>query len=143
MKKLSFVLALSLSSGWALAQSNCSVPVLKALENNQEVDVAGSALPASITLVLAKKAGCASDVTYQFTGAELTLVRSKRPLLPTMLVNSPEVDLAEFRKVYQTGDRLYIEVPGRSITIASTANKNDKVPLPENQGAAINWLLKK
>ncbi|WP_143436651.1 hypothetical protein [Hymenobacter crusticola] len=143
MKKLPFVLALLLSSGGAFAQSDCSVPVLKALQNNQEVDVEGSALPASITLVLANKPNCASDVTYQFTGAELTLVRDKRPLLPTMMANSPEVDLTAFRKLYQTGDRLYIEVPGRSIVKVSTAGKKEKLPLAENQGAAINWVLKK
>lgn len=132
-----------LSSGWALAQKNCSVPRLQVLQDKQEVNIEGSALPASITLALTSKPGCAADAAYQFTGAELTLVRDKRPLLPTMTANKSEVDLTEFRKVYQTGDRLYIEVPGRNIARILAKDTQNKLPDSENQGVAVVWLLEK
>ena len=143
MKKLSFLIVTLLSSGWAFAQKNCSVPKLQVLQDKQEVNLEGSALPATITLALTDKPGCATDMAYQFTGAELTLVRDKRPLLPTMSVKQSEVDLTEFRKIYQTGDRIFIEIPGRNIAKVSTKDKQEKSPVAENQGVSANWLLKK
>ena len=143
MKKLPLLLALLLSGGWAMAQSNCATPVLKAYEGNQQVNVAGSAMPASIKLVLAKASGCPSDVSYQLTGAEVTLVRGRRPILPARRYDNAELDLSEFRNAYQPGDRLFVSVPAAGVTMTSAAGKQEKYPATEEEAFQLNWVLSK
>ena len=41
---------------------------------------------------------------------EITLVRGKRPALPTKTVSGPTADLSDVVNAYREGDRLYVEV---------------------------------
>jgi hypothetical protein len=141
MKKLPLLVALLLSGGWALAQSNCPTPVLKVYQDNQEVNVEGSAMPASVKLVLTASPDCAPATAYQLTGAEVTLLRGKRPILPTRKFDKPEMDLTDFKKVYQPGDRLFVSVPASGVTMTSGGGKQEKYPATGASAFQVNWRL--
>lgn len=53
----------------AIAQGNCSVPILKVLHNGQEVPATGSPLPASAQMRLVSAPGCPAAGSYRATGA--------------------------------------------------------------------------
>ncbi|WP_143436652.1 hypothetical protein [Hymenobacter crusticola] len=140
MKKLIVLLAMLASSSWAAAQTKCSDYELKVYQNGQEVDMKNSPLVSSLSLVLVGDTSCASMIAYRFKSAELTLVREKTLVLPAIKTNKPEVDLTEFKKVYQPGDQLVIEVEGS--TEEATADVE-----PEEGGetlsysVVVNWPL--
>ncbi|UYZ61920.1 type IX secretion system motor protein PorM/GldM [Hymenobacter weizhouensis] len=50
------------------------------------------------------------DARYRVTRYEVTLVRGKRPAMPAISVNGPNVDLSSVVNSAREGDRLYIEV---------------------------------
>ncbi|TGD78384.1 gliding motility protein GldM [Hymenobacter wooponensis] len=50
------------------------------------------------------------DAKFRVTRYEVTLVRGRRPALPTIPVNGPNVDLSSVVNSAREGDRLYIEV---------------------------------
>jgi gliding motility-associated protein GldM len=50
------------------------------------------------------------DARFRVTRYEVTLVRGRRPALPTIPVNGPNVDLSSVVNSAREGDRLYIEV---------------------------------
>ena len=50
------------------------------------------------------------DARFRVSRFEVTLVRGKRPALPTKVVNGPQADLSDVVNAYREGDRLYIEV---------------------------------
>ncbi|TGE19627.1 type IX secretion system motor protein PorM/GldM [Hymenobacter elongatus] len=50
------------------------------------------------------------DARYRVTRYEITLVRGKRPALPTRTINGPEANLSDVVNSAREGDRLYIEV---------------------------------
>jgi gliding motility-associated protein GldM len=50
------------------------------------------------------------DARYRVTRYEVTLVRGKRPAMPTIPVNGPDINLNAVVNSAREGDRLYIEV---------------------------------
>jgi len=50
------------------------------------------------------------DARYRVARYEITLVRGKRPAMPTRTVNGPTADLSDVVNSAREGDRLYIEV---------------------------------
>ncbi|TGE05347.1 type IX secretion system motor protein PorM/GldM [Hymenobacter fodinae] len=50
------------------------------------------------------------DARFRVTRYEVTLVRGRRPAMPTIPVNGPNVDLSSVVNSAREGDRLYIEV---------------------------------
>ncbi|GAA4002375.1 hypothetical protein GCM10022408_12210 [Hymenobacter fastidiosus] len=50
------------------------------------------------------------DARYRVTRYEITLVRGKRPAMPTRTINGPEANLSDVVNSGREGDRLYIEV---------------------------------
>ncbi|TGE26343.1 type IX secretion system motor protein PorM/GldM [Hymenobacter metallicola] len=50
------------------------------------------------------------DARYRVTRYEVTLVRGKRPAIPTRTINGPEANLNDVVNSAREGDRLYIEV---------------------------------
>lgn len=146
--KLLPALALLASGVPALAQTGCPVPTLQVLRDQKAVPATGAALAPRATLQLTPGAACAGKVSYQFTRAEITLVRGRRPLVPTRVVNQPEVDLAEFMSHGQPGDRLYVEVPFKDLQVVGADGKPQPYPVPAPKpdgtvetGVGFNWLI--
>jgi len=140
MKKLVVLFAMLASSSWAVGQNKCSDYDLKVYQNGQEVDMKNSPLVSSLSLVLVSDPGCAAMTACRFKSAELTLVREKTPLLPAIKTDKPEVDLTEFRKVYQPGDQLVIEVEGSTEEADSdTEQAEDKETV--SYSVVVNWPL--
>ena len=52
------------------------------------------------------------DARYRVSSYEVTLVRGKRPAIPTKTVSGAEANLSDVVNSYREGDRLYIEVKG-------------------------------
>ena len=50
------------------------------------------------------------DARYRVSRYEVTLVRGKRPAIPTKSISGPQADLSDVVNSYRDGDRLYIEV---------------------------------
>lgn len=50
------------------------------------------------------------DAKFRVSRYEVTLVRGRRPAIPTKPVNGPTADLSDVVNAYREGDRLYIEV---------------------------------
>ena len=50
------------------------------------------------------------DAKFRVSRFEVTLVRGRRPAIPTKTVNGPNADLSDVVNAYREGDRLYIEV---------------------------------
>ncbi|WP_455429299.1 type IX secretion system motor protein PorM/GldM [Hymenobacter siberiensis] len=50
------------------------------------------------------------DAKFRVSRYEVTLVRGRRPALPTKTVSGPQADLSDVVNAYRDGDRLYIEV---------------------------------
>ena len=50
------------------------------------------------------------DARYRVTRYEVTLVRGRRPALPTRAINGPQADLSDVVNSYREGDRLFVEV---------------------------------
>ncbi|WP_400192507.1 gliding motility protein GldM [Hymenobacter sp. B81] len=50
------------------------------------------------------------DARYRVTSYEITLVRGKRPAIPTRTINGPDANLSDVVNSAREGDRLYIEV---------------------------------
>jgi hypothetical protein len=50
------------------------------------------------------------DARYRVTRYEVTLVRGKRPAMPTINVSGPDINLNAVVNSAREGDRLYIEV---------------------------------
>ena len=50
------------------------------------------------------------DARYRVSRYEVTLVRGKRPALPTKAISGPQADLSDVVNAYRDGDRLYVEV---------------------------------
>jgi hypothetical protein len=138
MKKLLLVLAL-LSGRWASAQNTCPPPQLKAFHNEQQIKTAGSAFTPAITLTLVSDPACPTAVSYQVRKSQMTLVRSRRPVLPLRTYQGAAIDLTDFAKHAQPGDRLFIEV----LEVASTpaGGKPKIIRLTGPSPIALNWVL--
>ena len=50
------------------------------------------------------------DAKFRVSRYEVTLVRGKRPALPTKTITGPQADLSDVANAYREGDRLYVEV---------------------------------
>jgi len=68
----------------------------------------------SLTLKAIPDAGFATflpdDARFRVSRYEVTLVRGKRPAIPTKTISGPTADLSDVVNAYREGDRLYIEV---------------------------------
>ena len=80
---------------------------------NEKQGTPGTAVR-SMTLRAIPDAGFATflpdDARYRVSRYEVTLVRGRRPALPTRTVNGPEANLGDIVNAYREGDRIYIEV---------------------------------
>lgn len=140
MKELLLVLAL-LSGRWASAQTACPPPQLTALHNEQPINTAGSAFTPTITLALVNDPACPTAVRYQVKEAEMTLVRGRRPMSPARTYQGAAIDLTDFAKHAQPGDRIYMEVLEIVSTPASGSPKT--VRLTDANPIALSWILTK
>jgi len=82
-------------------------------EANEKQGTAGTAVR-SMTLRAIPDAGFATflpdDARYRVSRYEVTLVRGKRPALPTKTISGPEANLNDIVQAYREGDRIYVEV---------------------------------
>jgi hypothetical protein len=146
MKITVLAIALIAAAGAATAQTGCPKPVLKVFRDQQEVPTSGAALVPQVTLQVSPAPTCGEKVSYQFKDAELTLIRGRRPLLPTKRVSQPAVDLSDIMKLAQPGDRVYVFVPYKNLTVVSANGKQSPYPVPaltpeEKNGIDFNWTL--
>lgn len=142
----------------ASAQTDCEKPVIKLLRDGQEISVAAaSALAPVVTLRVESAAGCPAQ-SYRFRHAEITLVRNGRPVLPTLIVEKPQVSLRDFADFYQAGDHLSVLIayqnlalvaPGGTLTpllavraAQLRANRLDLRP-DDSKGISFKWKLTK
>jgi len=110
MKQVIFALALLAPAGGAMAQTHCPPPVVKVLRGTQEVPSTGAAFAAQVQLTVVPNPACADGSTYRFREAEVTLLRGRRPVLPTLLVHQGEADLTALISIAQPGDRIHVFV---------------------------------
>jgi gliding motility-associated protein GldM len=82
-------------------------------EANEKQGTPGTAVR-SMTLRAIPDAGFATflpeDARYRVSRYEVTLVRGKRPAIPTRTINGPEANLSDVVNAYREGDRVYVEV---------------------------------
>jgi gliding motility-associated protein GldM len=80
---------------------------------NEKQGTPGTALR-SLTLRAIPDAGFLTflpeDARFRVSRYEVTLVRGKRPAMPTKTVNGPTAELSDVVNTYRDGDRLYVEV---------------------------------
>ncbi|MGY2132985.1 GldM family protein [Hymenobacter sp. HD11105] len=138
MKTMLLVLAL-LSGRWASAQTTCPPPQLKAFHNEQQIKTAGSAFSPDITLTLVSDPACATAASYQVKEAEMTLIRGSRPVLPARAYQGAAIDLTDFGKHAQPGDRLNIRV--LKVVRTSVGGQPRIIRPTEANPIALNWVL--
>jgi|GEM_PF-3835086 len=138
------------AAGWA---QSCPPPTLQVLRNGQPVPATGSALPASALLRLTPAPGCAAAAGYRATGAEVSLIRRGRPVLATLLVEQPQLDLRPFQSVAQPGDHLYVFIPYQNLRVVAAdgtarpyvkpkpASTQIDLTTDESRGISFKWLL--
>ncbi|WP_310393487.1 hypothetical protein [Hymenobacter sp.] len=156
IKQAIVTLALLATTRAAVAQPGCPPPVVKVLRNNQEVPGAGAAFAPKVTLLVSSSPECAAKATYRFREAEVTLLRGRRPLLPTKLVRRPEADLTDLMGIAQPGDRIRVFVLYKNLAVVSADGKLSLYPAPkvddknelnanlltdEARGVGFNWVL--
>ena len=82
-------------------------------EANEKQGTPGTAVR-SMTLKAIPDAGFATflpdDARYRVSRYEVTLVRGKRPAIPTKTVNGPDANLGDIVNAFREGDRIYVEV---------------------------------
>lgn len=80
---------------------------------NEKQGTPGTAVR-SLNLKAVPDAGFATflpdDARFRVSRYEVTLVRGRRPALPTKTVSGPQADLSDVVNAYREGDRIYIEV---------------------------------
>lgn len=154
LKNILLAVAPLAGASGAAAQTGCPGPVLKVLRDQVEVPAAGSALAPSITLQVQPGPKCPGQAHYTFSYAELTLVRDKRPLLPTLSAKQPQVDLRALVQASQPGDRLFIEIPYANLVVVAADGKQQPYRRPgrpqpggtppaadESGSLTFNWLI--
>jgi hypothetical protein len=113
------------------------------LVDNQEIPATGRPPASIIKLQLTPAAGCPGQV-YRFRNAQITLMRNKRPVLPTLLANQPLVSVKDIISVSQPGDRIYIFIPYKDLAVVSADGKLQPYRQPqtaEAKGISFTWLL--
>lgn len=158
MRKLARIAACLLATiGSARAQSSCPPPTLKVLCNNQEVPPAGAPIVPHAFIRITPSLDCPGAVRYEFKEAQLTLSRGPRPYLPTKTVHQADINMLDFARTYQPGDRLYIFIPYRSlVVVAADGSKSPYLPpvrptkstgvdlsTDQQNGIGFSWLLLK
>lgn len=123
LPKLFLPLLFFATSSAATAQSDCATPIIKLLRNNVEVPATGSVLFPSVTLRVIPDAGCPMQGNFRFRNAQLTLVRHGRPLLGSMLVNQPQVDLRSLVGMHQSGDHLHVFIAYENLAVVGANGK--------------------
>lgn len=149
---LLLTVALAVSSA-VRAQTGCPPPALKVLNKGQEIPLTGAPLVPHVMLQIHSDPSCPGTVRYEFNVAELTLMRSGRPVFQTMVVQQPDINMLEFARVYQPGDRLYIFVPFQNLIAVAADGTKSRYRLPppksksvdletdEQKGIYFSWLL--
>ena len=152
---LTLALALLGLTSSAKAQTDCPPPTLKVLCNNQEVPPTGAPLVAHPTLLISPGADCPGAVRYEFTAVEMTLTRGPRPMMPTRTMRPSAINMLDFARTYDTGDRLYVFVPYRNLVVVAADGTKHPYPPPapkttnagidlstdQQKGIGFNWLL--
>ncbi|TGE08448.1 hypothetical protein [Hymenobacter fodinae] len=146
MKRTLTLVALLAAAEAATAQTGCSTPVVKVFRDQQEVPNTGAALVPQVTLQVSSAPACAEKVSYQFSDAEVTLIRGRRPLLPTKRVSQTAVDLSDMMPLAKPGDRVYVFVPYKNLTVVAPDGKRTPYPVPElapkqENGIYFSWTL--
>ncbi|OON67125.1 hypothetical protein [Hymenobacter sp. CRA2] len=146
MLKSLFAVALLAVVRPVAGQTGCALPVVKVLRNNQEVPRSGAPLAPKVTLQVDPAPECPRSSSYRFTDAELTLVRGRRPLVPSIHANGPDVDLSAWMKLVQPGDRIYVFVPYKSLVVVAADGTPQPFPQPKleadsQNGIGFNWAL--
>lgn len=97
--------------------------------------------------------GCPAADSYRATGAEVTLVRAGRPVLPIMLVPQSRLDLRPLQSIAQPGDHLFVFIPYKNLLVVSAdgsqrpyakpAPKPNRLELAPNdaKGISFKWLI--
>ena len=146
------------AGGAAQAQTSCPPPVLRVLRDHQEVPATGAAFAPIITLAVAPNPACGAGGNYRFREAEITLMRGRRPAMPTLLVHRPEVNLTELTGSARPGDRICFFVSYQNLFVVAADGKLHPYPRPalspgqqtgvgnalltdEDKGISFNWLL--
>ncbi len=104
----------------AVAQTPCDTPTVAVLVDGKPIKALPHPLPASLVVVLTAPAQCPPGEFGQFAASavEVALVRGKRPVkgAPISQVKSDKIDLSEWAKAAQPGDRLMLEVREYDVT---------------------------
>ena len=160
MRKAVVLLAMLAPAGAAVAQVTCPPPVVKVWQNNQEVPSAGAPFAPKMTVLVSASPACAHGNSYRFREAEVTLARGRHPVTATMVVHGPEVDLGDFARIAQPGDRIHIFVQYKNLYVVAadgTLRPYPRLALSEEQqrgmnanlitdearGIGFNWVLQK
>ena len=142
----------------AFAQTSCPPRVLSVLRNNQQVPATGAAFAPQVTLAVGPDPACTEGGNYRFREAEVTLMRVRRPALPTLLVHRPEVDRKDLTGNAQPGDCIHVFVSYKNLFAVAADGKLHPYPRPElssdqqagvgnamltdeAKGISFNWLL--
>jgi len=156
LKKLFLLAVLLATASAATAQADCSKPVLKLLHNGEEISAAGSALFLLVRLQILSEPECPDQVSYRARNAELTLVRGGRPLMPTILVRQPQVDMRPWMNTYQPGDHINVFIAYENLIVVSADGQQRPYvkPLPklskfphfdlrtdDSKGISFTWRL--
>ena len=144
MKQVLLALILFAPAGEVAAQTHCPPPVIKVLRGTQEIPSAGAPFAAKVRLAVFPNPACAEGGTYQFREAEVTLLRGRRPALPTLLVHRGEADLRALTRIVQPGDRIHVFVWYKNLFRVATDGtlRPYRSPLPDaNEPKGIEAAL--
>ena len=155
MLKLLLPLLLLLLTALTPVQTDCTRPVIRLLHASQPVLATGSPLLPEVRLEVAPAAGC-PEQRYRFRNIELTLLRNGRPVLPTRVVQTAQLDLRSFRQFYATGDQLVLFIayhnlalvsaegeltPLRTLREARAASGLLDLRTEDSRGISFRWVL--
>ena len=151
-------LLLLAGGGAARAQAGCPPPVLKVVLDSQEVPATGAAFAPKVTLAVGPDPACAEGGNYRFREAEVTLLRGRRPVLSTLLVHRPEIDLKYLTGIAQPGDRIHVFVSYKNLFVVAADGRlrpylrpelspgqqtgvGNALLTDEARGISFNWRL--
>ncbi|WP_324678379.1 hypothetical protein [Hymenobacter sp. GOD-10R] len=105
--------------------------MLKVLSNNQEIPATGSALVPRVRLRVTSPDDCAEQGHYRFRNALITVVRRGRPVIPSMIVNQPDVNLVPWTKYCQPGDHITFFISYHDIAVVAADGSLQPYSLPK------------
>lgn len=154
LKKFLLPLLFLAATASAVAQTSCAPPVLKVFCNGEEIPATGGPMARVVRLQVTPDADCPEPVSYQVSNAQVTLIRRGRPVLPSLSVKQPTVDLRAWVSVCQPGDHINVFIPYQNLTMVA-ANGARRPYLPPAakpsqpldirtdaaKGISFNWVV--